>query len=405
MSTTSPATPTEARVVAPKKTNKAMRAYLVLALLAGSALALYFIHGYLTRDEVSTDDAQVDADVVPISAQVSGLIVKLNVTDNQPIKAGTVIAEIDPVEYKNKLAAANAALEAARAQEDAANSQVDIVKSTAAGGLSSAKAQLSGTGASVSSARAQVQAAGAQVARATAELSKAEADLTRAKTLHDQGAITAQAFETAQTGRDSAHAMLDAANASLAAAKDQQAVAQSRIAEAQGKVQASTPVDQQIAAAVAQAKLAHARVDGAQDEVTAAQLQLDRATIKAPVDGTASKLGVHAGQLIGAGAMLLMIVPAKTFVVANFKETQIERIRAGDSVTISIDALGGTYHGTVDSLSPATGARFSMIPADNATGNFVKVVQRVPVKIALDPDQDLSSLHAGLSAEVTVHLR
>nr|HEX4317750.1 HlyD family secretion protein [Kofleriaceae bacterium] len=382
-----------------------MRAYLVLALLVGAALAAYFLHGYMTRNEVSTDDAQVDADVVPISARVGGVVVKINVSDNTPIKANTVIAEIDPADYDQRVAQATADLEAAKAQQEIADSQVDIVKSTAAGGLSSAKAQLSGTGASVSSARAMVQAASAQVARATSELTKAESDLTRAKTLHDQGAITAQAFETAQTGRDSARAMLDTANANLMSARDQESVAQSRIAEAAGKVQQSAPVDQQIAVATAQAKLAKQRVAAMESALKLANLQKDYATIKAPIDGTISKLAVRTGQLIQPGTMLLMIVPNQPYVIANFKETQIERIRAGDEVEVSIDALSGTFRGHVASLSPATGARFSMMPPDNATGNFVKVVQRVPVKVTLDDGQDLSSLHAGLSAECTVQLR
>jgi membrane fusion protein (multidrug efflux system) len=399
-------TTTEARVVAPKaKKNKATRAYLVLALLAGSALAAYFIHGYLTRDEVSTDDAQVDADVVPISARVGGVVVELGVQDNAPVKKDQVIAVIDKSDYEAKLGAARADLQAAEAQADAAQKQVDIVKSTAAGGLSSAKAQLNGTGASVSSARAQVQAATAQIASATAELALAETNLARTTKLHDQGASTAKDLEAAQASRDTARARLDAANAALAGAKDMQAVAESRIAEAQGKVQQSAPVDQQIAVAVAQAKLADARAEAAKSAVKIAELQLGYTTITAPTDGTASKLAVRQGQLIQPGTMLVMVVPTKTYVVANFKETQIERIRAGNPVDITIDALGGTFHGTVASLSAATGARFSMMPPDNATGNFVKVVQRVPVKIALDDGQDLSGLHAGLSAEVTVHLR
>jgi membrane fusion protein, multidrug efflux system len=399
-------TTTEARVVAPRsKKSKAARAYLVLALLAGAALSAYFIHGYMTRDEVSTDDAQVDADVVPISSRVGGVVVELGVQDNATVKKDQVLAVIDKSDYEAKLTAAQADLDDAEAQADAAHKQVDIVKSTAAGGLSSAKAQLSGTGASVSSAREAVQAASAQVASATAELAQAEANLVRATKLHDQGAITAKDLEAAQTARDTARAHLDAAKASLAGAKDMQAVAESRIAEAQGKVQQSTPVDQQIAVAVAQAKRADARVNGARSALKLAELQLGYTTITAPTDGTASKLAVHQGQLIQPGAMVVMVVPTKTYVVANFKETQIERIRPGDPVDISIDALGGSFHGKVASLSAATGARFSMMPPDNATGNFVKVVQRVPVKIALDDGQDLSGLHAGLSAEVTVHLR
>ncbi len=397
-------TPAQATVVS-KKRSKAMRAYLILATLAGGALAIYFIHGYMTRDLVSTDDAQVDADVVPIATRVSGVVLKTFVHDNQQVKANMPIAEIDPRDYDAKVAAAEAELAAATAQAEATDAQVDIVRSTSAGGLSSAKAQLAGTSASVRSASAQIAAATAQVARAQSELVKAEADLVRAKTLHDQGAITAQALEAAQSTRDSDRAALDAANANLTFARDQQSLAQSRIGEAEGRVQQSAPVDKQIAAAAASSRLAHARVDGAKAALDQAKLMAGYTKILAPVDGYVSKLGAHEGQMVSAGTTLVMIVPATSYVVANFKETQIERIRPGNEVEVSIDAITGTFRGKVDSVSAGTGARFSMMPPDNATGNFVKVVQRVPVKITWADGQDLSLLHAGLSAEVTVHLK
>jgi membrane fusion protein (multidrug efflux system) len=398
--------PAPATVVSPpRKRNKALRAYMILGTLAGTALAIYFIRGYLTRDLVSTDDAQVDADVVPVATRVGGVVLNTKVRDNQQVKAGAPITEIDPRDYTAKVAAAQAELDAATAQADATDAQVEIVKSTSAGGLSSAKAQLQGTGASVRSAAAQVQAATAQVAKAQSELAKAEGDLARAKTLHDQGAITAQAYESALSSRDSMRAALDAANANLTFARDQQALAQSRIGEAQGRVQQSAPVDQQIAAATASSRLAHARVEGAKAALEQAKLQLGYTKIVAPTDGYISKLAAHDGQMVQPGTTLVMVVPANSYVIANFKETQIERIRPGQEVDVSIDAISGTFHGVVDSIAAGTGARFSMMPPDNATGNFVKVVQRVPVKIAWTSGQDLSLLHAGLSAEVTVHLK
>jgi membrane fusion protein, multidrug efflux system len=397
----------KATVVAPiPKKKKATRAYLMLAGLAGAALGIYFIHGYITRNEVDTDDAQVDADVVPISTRVGGVILKMDVQDNQKIEAGMVIGLIDDADYKAKVAAAQADLDAATAQAASADAQVDITKSTSVGGLSSAKAMLAGQGASVRSAAAQVDAAVAQVARAKAELVKNQADLDRAKKLHDAGAVSGASLETAQAGRDSAQAALDAANANLAAARDAQSQASSRVAEAQGRVEQSTPVDRQIAASVAAAALAHARVDSAKAALDIAKLQLGYTKIVAPVGGTVSRLAAHEGQMVQPGSMLVMIVPATTYVVANFKETQLDRIRAGDPVEVSVDAFGGSkLTGKVQSVSAGTGARFSMMPPDNATGNFVKVVQRVPVKIAWDANQDLSQLHAGLSVEVKVHLQ
>ncbi|HEY1549574.1 MAG TPA: HlyD family secretion protein [Kofleriaceae bacterium] len=396
----------KATVVAPvPKKKKATRAYLLLAGLALAAVGIYFVHGYITRDEVETDDAQVDADVVPISTRVTGVILKMGVQDNQQVQAGQVIAQIDDADYKAKVAAAQADLDAATAQAQSADAQVDITKSTSGGALSSAKAMLAGQGASVRSAAAQTDAAQAQVARAKAELIKAQADLDRAKKLHDAGAVSGQSLESAQATRDSEQAALDAANANLAAAHDAQAQAVSRVAEAQGRVEQSTPVDRQIASATAAAALAHARVDSARAALDIAKLQLGYTKIVAPTAGTVSRLGAHEGQMVQTGSTLVMIVPATTYVVANFKETQLDRIRPGDPVDIEVDAFGGALHGKVTSVSAGTGARFSMMPPDNATGNFVKVVQRVPVKIAWDSGQDLSQLHAGLSVEVKVHLQ
>jgi membrane fusion protein (multidrug efflux system) len=399
-------TPSKATLAAPTRKTKALRAYLVLGALAGAVLGVYFVHGYLTRDEVDTDNAQVDADVVPVATRIGGVVLHMRVADNQPVAAGAVIAELDDADYKAKVAAAQADLEAATAQAEAADAQVDIVRSTSAGGLSSARAQLQGTSASVRSASAQIDAAQAAVARAKAEQAKAEADYARAKKLHDAGALSGQVLEAAQTTREAAQAAVDAASANLAAARDMRALSQSRVAEAAGRVEQSTPVDHQIAAATAAAKLAHAKVHSAEATLELAKLQLGYTVITAPVAGVVSRLGVHERQLVAAGTTMLMVVPTRTYVVANFKETQMGRIKPGDAVDVTVDALAGrTLHGKVDSIAAGTGARFSMMPPDNATGNFVKVVQRVPVKIAWDDGQDLGQLHAGLSAEVKVHLQ
>jgi membrane fusion protein (multidrug efflux system) len=396
-----------AKVVAPiPRKSKARRAYMLLFGLVVVALAVYFIHGYATRNEIKTDDAQVEADVTPVATRVGGVVLHMKIVDNQKVEANQVIAEIDDADYKAKVAAAEADLEAATAQADSADAQVDITKSTSGGALSSAKAALAGQGASVRSAQAGVAAAQAQVARAKSDLSKAQQDYDRAKKLHDAGAVSGQSLEAAQASKDSAQASVDAANANLAASRDSAASAQSKVAEMAGHVESSTPVDRQIASSVAAAKLAHAKVQGAQAALDLAKLQLSYTKITAPAAGYVSKLGAHEGQMVQPGMTLVMVVPAKQYIVANFKETQMDRIAPGDPVDISVDALGGSeFHGRVESISAGTGARFSMMPPDNATGNFVKVVQRVPVKIELDQGQDTSKLHAGLSVEVKVHLQ
>jgi len=395
----------EPKLAPPPRKKKAMRAYLMLAALAGGVLAIYFIHSYMTRDEVATDDAQVDSDVVPVSARVAGVVLKMHVTDNQEVKAGQLIAEIDPADYNAKVVAAQADLDAAGAQADAADAQVAIVMSTSKGGLSSAKAAQLGASAAVAAAGSQVSAASAAVAKAKSDLIKAQGDFDRAKKLHDAGAITGQQFDAATAARDSAAAALDMANANVAAARGQQAAAQTKVAEAQGHVEQSGPVDQQVAAATAASKLAHARVDSSKAALELAKLSAGYTKVVAPADGFVSKLAVHDGQMVQPGSVFCMVVPKTTYVVANFKETQISRIRPGDDVEVEVDAAGGKRHGKVASVAAGTGARFSMMPPDNATGNFVKVVQRVPVKILWATPQDGAGLQAGLSAEVTVHLQ
>ncbi len=397
-------TETNDKLDPPPRKKKALRAYLVLAGLAGAVVAIYFIHSYLTRNEVSTDDAQVDADVVPVSARVGGVVLKMHVSDHQAVKKGQVLAEIDAADYQAKLTAAKADLEAATAQAEVADAQVVIVQSTSKGGLSSAKALQQGANAQVATATSQVAAAAASLARAKSELAKAEGDLARAKRLHDAGAITGQQLEVAQVARDTAAAARDQANANLAAARNQATVSRTRVAEAKGRVEQSAPIDQQVAAATAAAKLAHAHVDAAKAAVQLATLAIGYTKIIAPTDGFVSKLAVHEGQMVQPGSMIAMVIPKQTYVIANFKETQISRIHPGDEVDVEIDAVSGMRHGKVDRVAAGTGARFSLMPPDNATGNFVKVVQRVPVKIVwTSPDEGLG-LQAGLSAEVTVHL-
>ena len=395
----------EPKLAPPQRKKKATRAYAVLGGLVVAILAIYFVHGYLTKDEVSTDDAQTDADVVPVSARVMGVVLKTHVQDNQEVKAGQLIAEIDQSDYNAKVAAATADLAAAESQADAADAQVAIVTSTSKGGLSSAKAQQLGAKSAVAAAGSQIAAAQASVARAKSELAKAQADYDRAKKLHDAGAITGQQMDAAVAARDSAQAALDMANANLASSRDAQMQAQTRFAEAQGRVEQSGPVDQQVAAAQASSKLAHARVDSAKAALEIAKLQLGYTKIFAPTDGFVSKLAVHDGQMVQPGSVICMVVPKQTYVIANFKETQISRIRPGDDADIKIDAAGGELHGKVVSIAAGTGARFSMMPPDNATGNFVKVVQRVPVKIQWATPQDGVGLQAGLSADVTVHFQ
>jgi membrane fusion protein (multidrug efflux system) len=383
---------------------RAKRAYLILGAVAAVAAIAWLGHGALTQGKQSTDDAQVEADVVPLAARVGGVVKATPVHDNQVVKAGDVLFELDPADLAVEVARAEAELEAAHAQQAAADAQVRVVQSSSAGGLSSARAALTGAGASVRSAAEATRAAEAAVARAKADLASAESDLRRTQELFNKQAGTGRDLERAQQARDVAKATLDSANAQLEMTHQQRGLAQARVAEAEGHVTASAPVDQVVAAAQASAKLAAARVKAADAALAKARLQLGYTRVTAPVAGTVSKLGVHVGQQIMSGQTLLMLVPLETYVVANFKEVQLGEMRSGDPVDIELDAYPGeTFHGTVDTVSPATGARFSLIPPDNATGNFVKVVQRVPVRINWTKPPTLA-MRPGLSAEVTVHV-
>jgi membrane fusion protein (multidrug efflux system) len=385
----------------PKK--KSTRPYLILAIVVGVGLVAYLAYRAFTAGKESTDDAQVATDMVPLSARVSGNIVELPVTDNQPVKKGDVIAKIDPIDYQNREKQAEAELAAANAQADAADAQMKIVESGSKGGLNAAKAALSGTAASALGADAQIQAAQAALERAQSDAAKADQDLKRGEQLRKDDAIPQAQLDTYKSNATSAQAAVAQARAQLASAQEGKATAQTRVAEAQGRVEQSQPVDAQRAVAKAQAALAHARADSAAAAVELAKQQLSYTVVTAPFDGHISRLGVHLGQLVSPGQVVTNVLPSTTYVVANFKETQVGDMRPGQAAHVTIDALPGrTFHAKVESISFGTGAQFSLLPPDNASGNFVKVVQRVPVKLVFtDAPADIP-LQAGLSVDVTV---
>ena len=383
---------------------RAKKAYLILGVTSAVVAAAWLGHRWWTKGKQATDDAQVEADVVPVAARVGGVVKVARVHDNQLVKAGDVLFELDPEDLDVEVARTSAELEAAHAQQATAEAQIAIAQSSSSGGLSSARAALTGAGASVRGAGDAMRAADATIAKAKADLATAESDLARTQALFDKQAGTRHDVEHAQQARDVARAALDSANAQREMAREQHGLAQARVAEAEGRVTQSAPVGELVAAAQANARLAAARVKAAEVALAKARLQRSYATVAAPAAGVISRLGAHAGQHVMIGQPVLMLVPLDSYVVANFKENQVGAMKPGDPVDIEIDAFPDeTFHGIVDTVSPATGARFSMIPPDNATGNFVKVVQRVPVKITWTTPPRVS-MRPGLSAEVTVHV-
>ena len=389
----------------PAKKSKA-RPYLILGAVVGLALSVYGLVTFLSRGKENTDDAQVDADIVAVSTRVSGAVLKVYVTSNQQVTKGQPLVDIDPADYAAHVKQEEANLAAASAQARAADAQVGIVEATSRGGLSVARAQLSGSATSVAGADAEIAGAQASLAQAQAQADRADQDLARAESLLKDQAIPRAQVDSARSNAQAAHAAVAQAQAKIAEAKDSKRTAQTHIAESAARVEQSAPVDAQLASARANADLAHARVDSATAALALAKLQLTYTHITAPADGTTSRFAVEEGQLVQTGQQVVSVVPNATYVIANFKETQVGRMRAGQRADIQVDAYPGrTFEGKVESTSPGTGARFSLLPPDNASGNFVKVVQRVPVRITWVNVPTDVKMSAGMSTDVTVITR
>jgi membrane fusion protein (multidrug efflux system) len=403
VSETNAANNTPADQVGTAESRKGRRPYLILGLVVCAVVGGYAVFHLLSAGRENTDDAQVGTDMVPIAARVGGLVLEVPVKDHAAVKRGDLIARLDPADYEARIQQAEADLAATKAQADAADAQVRIVAASSRGGLSSARAALTGSAASVAGADAQIEAAKAALLHAQADASRAEVDWKRAEGLGKVDAIPHAQVESLASAAAIANAAVSQAKAQLVAAQEGKRLAQSRIGEAQGRVEQSTPVEAQLAAVKANADLAHARVTGSEAALAQARLNLSYTRLIAPRDGHISRLAVHAGQLVGPGQTVTNVLPLETFVVANFKETQVGQMHPGQSAEIAIDAFHGRkFHAKVDSIAFGTGSQFSLLPPDNASGNFVKVVQRVPVKLIWSDMPAGLTLEAGLSADVTV---
>jgi membrane fusion protein (multidrug efflux system) len=390
-------------VVSKKRPVRLIAASVIAAVLLG-VVGWYVAHAGLE----STDDAQMEADVVAVPSRSTGVVVRVAFQENQPVKAGDVLVEVDRAPAQAKLMQAEADLASAQAAANAADARVAIVEASSRGQKSVAEASLQGAAFSATASADEIAQAAAQVTAASAARAQAQLDVDRVKKLFETGALPKGQLDSAQTA-------LDTADASLAEAKARQAVVQAsrsqayaRIQEARARLGQSSAVESQIAEARAQADQARARVMTSQASRDLAALELSYTRIVAPSDGIASKKSAVVGQMLSVGQPVAMIVPsADMWVTANYKETQLDKLRVGQSAEIHVDAYPGlAIHGHVESLSAATGARFSLLPPDNATGNFTKVVQRVPVRIKLDgADSDGRLLRAGMSVDVTVDTR
>jgi membrane fusion protein (multidrug efflux system) len=387
------------------KESRAKRLYIIAGAVVALLLIGYGIYALMTSGKESTDDAQVAADVVAVSARASGQVTAVYIHENQPVRRGERMASLDPSDAQVKLAQAQSDLETAKAQAADADARVAVTIASAKGGYDAAKAAVQSMRESADTSEAAISEARAGVTRAAANAEKARNDWTRASELGAKGDISKAQVDAARAAKDAADADLAQARARLSSAENQHQMAQANVQQAQGRLEQSAPVSAQVAAAQAQARLAHAKVQTAEAAVQSAQLSLSYTEITAPADGIASKLAVHPGSYVSTGQPIVSIVPRTTYVVANFKETQVKQMRPGQRVSVRVDALGRRdFEGKVESLSGGTGASFSLLPPDNASGNFVKVVQRIPVRVSWNgPSAD--QLPVGSSAEVTVYTK
>jgi membrane fusion protein (multidrug efflux system) len=397
------------------------RRWIAAGALVALGVAVFVLWRSLSPRE-STDDAQVSGHVSAIAARVTGTVLSVPIHENQMVKAGDVLVELDPRDYRVALDRAEADLAAAEAALRAAQTSVPLTRTTTASEVTIATASTGGAEAAVRAVDREADAAAARVGSAQARLAEANAtatratqDLDRMKQLIAKDEISKQQYDAALSAEIAARAAAASAEAGVREAQANAAVVDSRRAQAQDQLsqarahaQSAATAPQQVALTEARAAAAGAQVQQARSAVEQATLNLDRTTIHAPVDGVIGRKSVEVGQLVQPGQALVAVVSLNdTWITANFKETQLDRMRAGQQVDISIDAYGGrTFRGHVDSVAAATGATFSLLPPENASGNFVKVVQRVPVKIVIDagPDAD-HQLRPGMSAVATVFIR
>jgi membrane fusion protein (multidrug efflux system) len=397
----SPAAPATASTE-DKRASKRPFVIVGLVILAGIAVLVTYL--MRTRGQEATDDAQVEGDVVTLSVRVPGLVVAVLAEDNHRVKKGDRIAQIDDTDYAARLKQAEAELTQARAQAAQAEAEEEIVGATAKGGIAAGQALVAGSSFAVRGAHANVASARAAVDLAESDERIAQVDLARNKALREANAIPQSKLDEVQAAADRARAAVAQAVAALSASEEQQHAADARVSEAQGRLTQSAPIETQLNAARANTELQRGRVKGAEAAVVLAQSQLDATRVVAPADGLLTNLSLHPGVLAAVGTPVALLVPPEVYVVANFKETQVGELRPGQPVTVSVDAFAPrTFEGTVDTIAGGTQGRFSLLPSDNAGENFVKVVQRVPVRIRLAATD--AGLLPGLSAAVTVHVR
>jgi membrane fusion protein (multidrug efflux system) len=372
-----------------------------LALVVGGLLGWRYLSSY-----ESTDDAQVDAHLYPISARIRGHVIRVNVGDNEYVKQGAVLVEIDPTDYQVAVEQAKADLATAQATADSLHIDVPITTTTTSSQLDSTAADVEKNRAAVLAAEKQLAATRAQLDHAQANDVKAQHDLHRYKLLVDEEEVSRQTYDSALAAAKASTATVNAAGANVEAAHHGVEQARSVLASAEASHRAAQTAPRQVASTRARALSAEATVEQKRAALEQAKLNLLYTRVIAPVAGSVTKTVVP-GLNVEPGQQLLTVVPLDdVWVTANFKETQLRHIHPGQQAEIYADSTGRTYRGHVDSIAGATGPLFSLFPPENATGNYVKIVQRVPTKIVIEPGQNRDRLlRPGVNVAPKVYLR
>lgn len=409
----------ETPVRVPRRKSGAKIAALLLLLIAlGAGYALYAHF----QDRVSSDDANVDGHISAIAPKIAGNVAEVLVKDNQAVKAGQVLVRIDPRDFQARVDMAKAAVLQAESGLRSAQVVVPWTNETTQSDNSTAAAHLADVQAEQDRARiAYEQASGSDVAYAEANIrskqanyERAQADLARMKPLADKAEISRLQYDSYVAAERVAQSDLQASQEKLASARKEAAIrqasldaAQSRVNQAKAQVQTSVANRRQVAIRTADAGGASAAVAAARANLAAAELQLSYTSIVAPIDGVVTRKSVEVGQIVSPGQGLMTVIPlTDVWVTANFKETQLAHVRPGQRAEIKVDMYGKSVTGHVDSIAGATGSKLSLLPPENATGNFVKVVQRIPVKILVDnPENSDLILRPGMNVDVTIFTR
>ncbi|CAN1210128.1 Membrane fusion component of tripartite multidrug resistance system [Tumidithrix helvetica PCC 7403] len=415
--------PEEPEKPAPKRIKPI--AYILTGLGVGAVVAIAFGYRYwqYASTHQSTDNASVVGHIHQVSSKIAGTVTYVLVSDNQQVQSGQLLVKLDPKDYENKVQEAEAALESAKRTANAAQANIELASETTSGRTSQAQGNVGIAQASIANAQAIAQEAQAgislaqaQVEQANASLENAQTDYNRNNILYKEGAISSQQLGTVKTAYEVALAQRNSAIQSVQQAQARLAQAQEGITSAQAKLSGSRGELAQAVASGQQTTVNRSEYEAAQSAIAKsgavlkdAQLQLAYIDIFAPSAGRIGKKSVEVGNRIQVGSPLMAVVENNYWIVANFKETQLNRIKAGQSVEVKLDAFPDrVFMGRVESIAPASGAQFALLPPDNATGNFTKIVQRISVKITLDP-QSLkgyeSRITAGMSAEVTVEIK